>query len=84
MTLGDFLKALSDNPSIVCILFVAIPLTALLASIFGKNEGGKSPWEELYTILVYITCIPGIFAFTLNVYLCLFERQPIMDTDIFT
>jgi len=84
MTLGEFLKALSDNPSIVCFLFVAVPLTALLASIFGKDEGAKSPWKELYTILIYLTSIPGIFAITLNVYLFLFERQPIMETNIFT
>ncbi len=84
MTLGEFLNALSNNPTIICFLFVAVPLTALLASIFGKNEGAKSPWKELYTILVYLTSIPGIFAIILNVYLFLFERQPIMETNIFT
>ncbi len=84
MTLGEFLKALSDNPSILCFLYVAVPLTALLASIFGRNEGAKSPWKELYTFLVYTTSIPGIFAITLNVYLFLFERQPILETNIFT
>lgn len=84
MTLGDFFKVLSDNPSVVCFLFVAVPLTAFLASIFGKNEGTVTPWKELYTILVYLTCIPGIFAVTLNVYLFLFERQPVFDTNIFT
>lgn len=84
MTLGDFFIALSDNPSVICFLFVAVPLTAFLAFIFGKNEGAKSPWKHLYTILVYLTCIPGIFAVTLNVYLFLFERQPILDSNIFT
>ncbi|MEM9548954.1 MAG: hypothetical protein AAGA77_23410 [Bacteroidota bacterium] len=84
MTLGEFLKALSDNPSVLCFLYVAVPLTALLASIFGKNEGIRSPWKELYTVLVYVTAIPGIFAITLNVYLFLFERQPILETNIFT
>ena len=84
MTLGDFFTALSDNPSIVCFLFISVPLTAFLASIFGKNEGAVRPWKELYTILVYLTCIPGIFAITLNVYLFLFERQSIMDTNLYT
>lgn len=84
MTLGEFFDALSNNPSVVCFLFVAVPLTALLASIFGRNEGAKSPWKQLYTALVYLTCIPGIFAVTLNVYLFLFERQAIMDASLFT
>ena len=84
MTLGEFFEVLSDNPSVVCFLFVAVPLTAFLASIFGKEEGNKSPWKELYTTLVYLTCIPGIFAITLNAYLFMFERQSVMDTNIFT
>lgn len=84
MTLGDFFKVLSDNPSVVCFLFVAVPLTALLASFFGRNEGAKTPWKELYSILIYLTCIPGIFALTLNIYFFLFERQPILNTNIFT
>ena len=84
MTLGEFLQALSENPSILCFLFVAVPLTAFLASIFGRKEGAKSPWKELYTILVYLTSIPGIFAITLNLYLFIFERRSIMDIDIFT
>jgi len=84
MTLGDIFNLLSNNPSVICFLFVAVPLTALLASIFGRNEGAKSPWKQLYTVLVYLTCIPGIFAVTLNVYLFLFERQSVFDTNIFT
>lgn len=84
MTLGDFFQALSENPAIVCFLFVSMPLTAFLASIFGKNEGAASPWKELYSFLVYLTCIPGIFAITLNVYLFLFERQLINDINLYT
>lgn len=84
MTLGDFFQALSDNPSVVCFLFISVPLTAFLASIFGKNEGAASPWKELYSVLVYLTCIPGIFAITLNVYFFLFERQRVNDVNLYT
>jgi len=84
MTLGDFFQTLSANYDIVCFLFVSLPLTAFLASIFGKDEGAASPWKELYSALVYFTCVPGIFAITLNVYLFLFERQPINDINLYT
>lgn len=84
MTLGDFFQTLSDSPEVVCFLFISVPLTAFLASIFGKNEGAKSPWKHLYSFLVYAACIPGIFAITLNVYLFLFERQSIMSANLFT
>ena len=38
----------------------------------------------MYTVLVYLTSIPGIFAITLSVYLFIFERQSILETNIFT
>lgn len=84
MTLGEFFQTVSQQPSIVLFYFFSLPFTAFLASIFGKNEGHESPWKYLYTVLVYFACIPGIFALTLNVYMFLFERQPVMETNIYT
>lgn len=84
MTLGQFFETVSAQPSIVLFYFFSLPFTAFLAIIFGKNEGHLSPWKYLYTILVYFACIPGIFALTLNAYLFLFERQPIMQMNIYT
>lgn len=84
MTLGQFFESVSQKPDIVLFYFFALPFTAFLATIFGKGEGHLSPWKYLYTILVYFVCIPGIFALTLNAYMFLFERQPVMDTNLFT
>jgi hypothetical protein len=33
---------------------------------------------------VYLTCIPGIFAITLSIYMFLFERRSIMETNVYT
>jgi hypothetical protein len=84
MTLGDFLALISANPSVILFYYIALPLTAFLASVFGKGEGDISPWKYLYAVLVYLACIPGIFAISLCVYQFLFERQSIMDTNIYT
>jgi hypothetical protein len=84
MTLGQFFETVSKEPSIVLFYFFALPFTAFLASIFGKNEGHLSPWKYLYTVLVYLACIPGIFAVTFNAYTFLFERQPIMQMNLMT
>lgn len=84
MTLQDFFDQCSTHPEIVGFYFVALPLTAFLASVLGKGEGHLSPWKYLYSFLVYMATIPGIFAVLLNVYLFLFERQPVMQTNIYT
>lgn len=84
MTLGDFFRICSENPSILLFYMIVVPLTAVLAWIFGKGEGHLSPWKYLYSFLVYLTCIPGIFAITLSIYLFLFERRSIMETNVYT
>lgn len=82
MTLQDFFEACAQQPAIPIFYFIALPLTALLAGIFGKAEGHLSPWKYLYSVLIYLAAIPGIFSITLSIYLFLFERRSIFETDI--
>ena len=82
MTLQDFFNACAEQPAIPIFFFTALPLTAFLAWIFGKGEGHISPWKYLYSILVYLAFIPGIFSITLSIYFFLFEKRSIMETDI--
>ncbi len=84
MTLQDFFDLLSANPAFILFYFIALPLTAFLASVFGKGEGHLTPWKQLYCVLSFAAAIPGIFAIMLNVYLFLFEKQPIMESNIYT
>ena len=84
MTLKDFFELLSQNPAFVLLYFTIIPAMALLGGIFGKGRGHESPWKFLYSVLIYMVSIPGIFAITLSIYLFLFERHSIMDTNIYT
>jgi hypothetical protein len=84
MTLQAFFQLLGQNPSYILSYFSAIPLIALLANFMGRGEGHLSPWRYLYAVLIYAACIPGIFAFALNIYLFLFERRSILESDIFS
>ena len=67
MTLQEFFRLLGENPSYILIFFTLIPLTALLANFMGKGEGNMPPWSFLYAVLIYLVCIPGIFAFSLSI-----------------
>ncbi|MBK8701301.1 MAG: hypothetical protein IPN29_17860 [Saprospiraceae bacterium] len=84
MTLGEFFSHCSQSPETLITYFTVLPLTAFLAWIFGKNEGHLSPWKYLYSILVYLVCIPGIFAVTLSIYMFFFERGSILNANIYT
>ncbi len=84
MTLGEFFTLCGENPKLMLGFFLLIPLIALLALFFSRGQGHLSPWKYLYTVLIYLVCLPGIFAITLSVYLFLFERRSIMDTNMYT
>lgn len=84
MTLQEFLDSCAQNPSLIILYFLCLPLTAFIASILGKGEAHLSPWKYLYSVLMYLACIPGIFAITLNIYLFLFERRSIFEADMFS
>lgn len=83
MTLGELFKALSENPAPLLGYHAALPLTALLAGVIGKDEGHLSPWKQLYAALIYLAAVPGVFAVVLSFYFWLFERRPILETDLY-
>lgn len=84
MTLKEFFDLLAANPIYLIAFFVLIPVIAAWAGWIAKDEGHESPWKFLYASLIYLICLPGVFAITLNIYLFLFERKPVFETDIFT
>jgi hypothetical protein len=74
MTLGDFLRAIAEDPLPATVYFLALPLLALLAGWITGKEAPLSPWKYFFSLLVYAACIPGIFSACLSVYLFLFQR----------
>lgn len=83
MTLGDFFQNVSEQPAILLMYFLALPLVAMLCYLWGREEGYKSPWCYVYSSLIYLSCIPGIFAITLNMYLMFFEKQSLLDANLY-
>lgn len=84
MTLEELFQKIADNPSYVIFYFSIIPFAALLAGLLGKGEGDISPWKYLYSVLIYLVSVPGIFSVSLSIYFFLFEKRPILQTDVFT
>ncbi len=85
MTLQEFFNLLAANPGYILIYFLIIPFTALVVAwITNDDESHLSPWKYIYSGLIYLVSVPGIFAVLLSVYLFLFERRSILATDVFT
>ncbi len=84
MTLQECFDLLAANPVIIIFFFCAVPLTAILACELDRGEGHLSPWKYLYSVLVYLVTIPGLFAVVLTLYLIIFEGRSILKIDIYT
>ncbi|WP_234734329.1 hypothetical protein [Tellurirhabdus bombi] len=85
MTLRDFFQAVSAQPALLMVLLLAIPALAILVNLWaGETAEAIWRWRYVYAALVYLACIPGVFAITLNAYLFLFERQSIWSMNLVT
>lgn len=83
MTLRDVFETLSGQPILLFLLLMAIPTGAFLINLWSGDTAEEIwKWRYVYAVLAYVACIPGMFAFTLNVYLFLFERQSIWDMNL--
>ena len=84
MTLNDLLMYLGNHPESVVLYFAILPVAALLLAWIAGAEGRDAPWKFLYSAIIYLSAVPGIFALSLNVYIFLFERTSILNMDIYT
>ena len=84
MTLQDFFDMLAANPTYLLFFFFILPVGALLLGWISGQDGYRSPWSYLYAGFLYLACVPGIFAITLSLYFFLFEKRPILETNVYT
>lgn len=82
MTLKHCFDLLATQPTYVLAFFGFIPVIALFFNLLSRKNGHLSPWKYIFSLLIYLVSIPGIFAIALSVYLFLFERRSIMQTDV--
>lgn len=82
MTLGEFIGYLGDNPFYPVFFFCILPIAALLASFMAKGEGHESPWCIFYSVLIYLSVIPGVFAILLLLFHMLFEKRSIYSMNV--
>lgn len=84
MTLGELIQVLGQNSFYPIFFFLILPFSALLGNIMGKGEGHESPWCYFYTVLIYLSVIPGIFSILLNLFHMMFEKRSIYETNVVT
>ena len=85
MTVQEFIDIVGTQPWWVFIIAFAIPpaLTKILGWIHGYDRGKETPWRHIYSILVYLVCLPGMFSAVLTGYTLFIVRENLLDTNLY-
>src|SRR5262245_6463102 len=75
---------LADRHSLeLVVAFASLPVLASLCRlIHGRGRGGSAPWKYVYSAIVHLACVPGIFAGVLTAYTMWFTRENLLDVSL--
>lgn len=83
MTIQQLIQMANGHLLALVIFFVAPPVVAwLCAFAHGRGNGGQSPWKYIYSVLVYLVCIPGMFSSVLTGYALFFQRANLLNVNL--
>lgn len=79
MTIQDLINLVSKHQLVLIIVFCAIPIAAYLSGLLqGDRNCSESRIKYLYSVLIYLSCIPGIFSAVLTAYSLFFLRADLL------
>ena len=82
MTTREFIEMAGRHWLVLVGLFAALPAGAgLCGRAHGRGNGGNAPWKYLYSVLVYLACVPGLFAGVVTAYALFFSRENLLDVN---
>ena len=83
MTTRDLIELAGQHPLALIVAFLAPPLAAwLLGMMHPRGQGGLAPWKYFSAVLVYLTCVPGMFAAVVSAYSLFFSRANLLDANL--
>lgn len=82
MTINELIHQAGQHSLLLAAAFVALPLMAWLVGLMHSDaHGGAAPWKYLYAGLVYLACVPGMFAAVITAYLLFFVHGNLLEVN---
>jgi hypothetical protein len=83
MTIQELVNFLGTYPKILLLFFILLPVfTFSYGKTFAKEKGIQSPHKYVYSSLVYLTCVPGIFAAIITIYSLFFIHTNLLQVNL--
>ncbi len=82
MTTRELIDLAGKHPVVLAAAFVAPAVAAwLVGRVHERGRGGAAPWKYFYSVLVYLACVPGMFAGVLTAYTLFISRENLLDVN---
>ena len=83
MTTRDLIQWAGEHSVVLLPAFIAPPVLAwLVGRLHGRDQGKFAPWKYLYAVLVYLVCVPGMFAGVITAYTLFFSGENLLDANL--
>lgn len=83
MCIKDLLGAAGSHSALLGAVWLCVPIAAWCLSFFRRGKAAEtSPYNYLYAVLIYVTCIPGLLAATVVAYSLFFTNENLLGTDL--
>jgi hypothetical protein len=81
MTLQQLFDSIGENPTLMLTFFIGLPIVAFVMTWITGEDSYKSPWNFIYSGIIYAAAIPGIFATMLVAYTLFFENTSLLQVN---
>ena len=79
MTIQELIDLAGKQQTYVLIAFAVPPVLSILIRILhGSGKGPFAPWKHIYSLIVYLSAIPGVFAAVLLFYNLFFLKANLL------
>jgi len=82
MTLQNIFESVATNNFLLIYYFLIIPVLALVIGLISGKDAKDDPWRYLFSIIIYLVCVPGIFSIILCAYSFAFEQQNLLEVNV--
>ena len=83
MTTRDLIHQADLHAVALAAALAAPPLISwVIGRLHDRGRGGARPWKYFYAALVYLACVPGMFAGVLTANTLFFSRENLLDTSL--
>jgi len=82
MTLQNIFESVATNNFLLIYYFLIIPILALVIGMISGKDARDDPWRYLFSIIIYLVCVPGIFSIILCAYSFAFEQQNLLEVNV--